>query len=414
MPLTVEDITATLQLLEGAWGTMSADRILLGKSSLPPLERERLALQRQYAPKMARKFPSFCHLPFFLPSALSFEQSTSEAAARYKASRLGAHPYWVDGTGGLGVDFAFMSASAQQAHYIEQQEALVAAASYNTPLIHQHLSLDSPPKLYYHLGNLFDKLPSFVQEGMTALYFDPARRGSLGNRTYALSQTEPSPLEVCAQLRALHYRGKVFIKISPMADIHEVIRLLPQVAQIDIIEVGGEVKELLLMIPHIDEGAVQPQIRAISLTSEGEVKASFEGDYETEAALTPSYATPLERYLYIPSAALFKSQLFRSVAHHYAITPLHPHSHVYTSCSKVEPFFGSVYTIEEVISAHSSTLKRLKKRFPQAEFSQRNFPLSPQVFYQRTGIKPGGTTRLLGTTLHDGSAVILHLLPLQP
>ena len=65
-----------------------------------------------------------------LPAKLPFEQCSSAQTARYKA-KLVEGELLVDLTGGLGVDFAFMSTKFQKAIYVEQNKDLVAYAENN-------------------------------------------------------------------------------------------------------------------------------------------------------------------------------------------------------------------------------------------------------------------------------------------
>ena len=398
-----------MDLAKGEWRDKSPDRILFGKSSLSPTLRQHLALQISYREKIARKYPSLSSLGIFLPGGITYEQSSGEATARYKAETFAPSPFLVDGTGGLGIDFSHLTKGAQRAIYLERNKDFATAAQYNIP----HLMGESysPSRIEIQQGSLLDELESLVQEGMEMLYFDPARRAQGGARTYALADTEPSPLEVCHTLQKLGYQGRILIKVSPMEDIKEVLRQLPSVGEVHIVQSGDEVKELLLYIPMLStqSEATPPSLIAVQLSPEGIVVNRFCGTPAEESEQTPHFASALGQYLLLPGAALQKSGLYHSIGIAYNALPLHPNSHIYTTDQKPSHFLGKCYEVVRVIPAKSSELKRLHQAYPEADFSQRNFPLKPVDFYKKTKIRPGSSHRLIGTTLLSGESVIIEV-----
>ena len=398
-----------MDLAKGEWRDKSPDRILFGKSSLSPTLRQHLALQITYREKIAHKYPSLSSLGIFLPEGITYEQSSGEATARYKAETFAPSPFLVDGTGGLGIDFSLLARGAQHAIYLERNKDFATAAQYNIPrLMGESYSLS---RIEIQQGSLLDELESLVQEGMEMLYFDPARRAQGGARTYALSDTEPSPLEVFHTLQKLGYRGRILIKVSPMEDIKEVLRQLPSVGEIHIVQSGDEVKELLLYIPMLStqSEATPPSLIAVQLSPEGIVVNRFCGTPAEESEQTPHFASALGHYLLLPGAALQKSGLYHSIGIAYNALPLHPNSHIYTTDQKPSHFLGKCYEVVRVIPAKSSELKRLHQAYPEADFSQRNFPLKPVDFYKKTKIRPGSSHRLIGTTLLSGESVIIEV-----
>lgn len=407
--LTLEEIKRIMDLAKGEWRDKSPDRILFGKSSLSPALRQHLALQISYREKIARKYPSLSSLGIFLPEGITYEQSSGEATARYKAETFAPSPFLVDGTGGLGIDFSHLARGAQHAIYLERNKDFATAAQYNIPRLMGESY--SPSRIKIQQGSLLDELESLVREGMEMLYFDPARRAQGGARTYALTDTEPSPLEVFHTLQKLGYRGRILIKVSPMEDIKEVLRQLPSVGEIHIVQSGDEVKELLLYIPTLStqSEASPPSLIVVQLSPEGLVVNRFCGTPKEESKQPHHFASALGHYLLLPGAALQKSGLYHSIGIAYHALPLHPNSHIYTTDQKPSHFLGKCYEVVRVIPAKSSELKRLHQVYPEADFSQRNFPLKPVDFYKKTKIRPGSSQRLIGTTLLSGESVIIEV-----
>lgn len=163
-----------MDLAKGEWRDKSPDRILFGKSSLSPTLRQHLALQITYREKIARKYSSLSSLGIFLPEGITYEQSSGEATARYKADTFAPSPFLVDGTGGLGIDFSHLARRAQRAIYLERNEDFATAAQYNIPRIMGESY--SPTRVEIQQGSLLDELERLVADGMEMLYFDPARR----------------------------------------------------------------------------------------------------------------------------------------------------------------------------------------------------------------------------------------------
>ena len=407
--LTLEEIERIMDLAKGEWRDKSPDRILFGKSSLSPTLRQHLALQITYREKIAHKYPSLSSLGIFLPEGITYEQSSGEATARYKAETFAPSPFLVDGTGGLGIDFSHLARGAQRAIYLERNKDFATAAQYNIPRLMGESY--SPSRIEIQQGSLLEELESLVQKGMEMLYFDPARRAQGGARTYALADTEPSPLEICQVLQKLGYQGRILIKVSPMEDIKEVLRQLPSVGEIHIVQSGDEVKELLLYIRTLStqSESTPPSLIAVQLSPEGLVVNRFCATPEEESEQTPHFASALGHYLLLPGAALQKSGLYHSIGIAYNALPLHPNSHIYTTDQKPSHFLGKCYEVVRVIPAKSGELKRLHQAYPEADFSQRNFPLKPVDFYKKTKIRPGSSHRLIGTTLLSGESVIIEV-----
>ena len=112
---------------------LSPDRILLGKSSVPHKLRPFIARQVALAERQWHKFPSLAKCPFLLPTERAFEQASGEPLARHKQRYVMPETVLMDGTGGLGIDFLFMSACARQADYYEQDQLPYVAACRNLP-----------------------------------------------------------------------------------------------------------------------------------------------------------------------------------------------------------------------------------------------------------------------------------------
>lgn len=404
-------IESIMHLMEQYSGVMP-ERILLGNyRDVLPEERSPLAIQLELRPLLARKLPTWAKAGAYIPARLNLEQCSSEAIAELRADLLApSQGSVVDITGGLGVDFVSLCRRMGHGIYIEQSPALVEAAQYNMPRL--------LPEGTYHLhqGDSLGLLSAILRDEQPSLiYADPARREGqqADKRVYAIEDCSPS-LNVLhrtiSEVCTASYQPRLLVKLSPMLDIKHTLRVYPEVYRVYVLALRGEVKELLLEFDyrHREPRALETiPIEALDLTTASGLHR-FEGCYAGEEA-NVTYASEVGRYVYEPSAAIMKTGLFTSLAHRYGIQPLHQHTHLYTSDALIADFPGRCFVCEEVIPARSSELKSLSHRLTHAEISCRNFPLRPDELRKRLRLASGGSQTLMGTTLRDGTTVLLLL-----
>mgnify|MGYP001542276935 CR=1 FL=1 len=183
-------------------------------------------------------------------------------------------------------------------------------------------------------------------------------------------------------------------KLSPMADIHMTLDLLPDVTAIQVLSVKNECKELLFVLERGSKGG-SPQICCVNFTlvEEREAVASIRGE--------------VKRYLYEPNASILKAGAFKAVATRFGLNKLHVNSHLYTSDEVVPSFPGRSFVVDEVIPFTNKQCKTLSRQIPQANITVRNFPLSVDELRKRTKIADGGTIYLFATTLENGDKVLI-------
>ena len=183
-----------------------------------------------------------------------------------------------------------------------------------------------------------------------------------------------------------------------MLDIDQGLRELKHVAQIHIVAIANEVKELLWIL---DKDAVKaPKIIAVNLKKDERETFAFNYGENPEAAM----ALP-KLYLYEPNAAILKSGAFNSVASRFNIHKLHTNTHLYTSDQQIE-FPGRCFLIEKNIP-YSKKALRNAFTFNKANVSTRNFSLSVAEIKKKWGLKDGGDHYLFFTTLQDSQKAVL-------
>jgi len=344
-----------------------------------------------------KKVPSWFENPDLIFSdSLPLEQCSSEATARYKASILTSSVETIaDLTGGLGVDFAFLAAGKIKALYVECREDLARIALENFKslgLTQAQVQCGDGPSLLEESTFTFD-----------LLYLDPARRDANGGKVVALSDCEPDIAAIKASLFAK--APLVLVKLSPMLDLTLALKQLPETAQVHVVSVDGECKELLFLLT-AENGIPEPQINCVNLRSNAP-KQFFEFSRAEEQAAVCRFAQAPKQFLYEPNASLLKAGAFSLLTQAFDLYKLHPNSHLYTSETLLPDFPGRAFAIESVFTVHPKDLKTHLAGFTKANITTRNYPETVEQIRKKTKLKEGGETYLFATTLQDGKRVLL-------
>lgn len=340
-----------------------------------------------------RKLPSWAACQGVVyPPRLSMEQCSSEQSARYKVSivsrlqrdGLCGAARMVDLTGGFGVDFSFVSPLFGEKVYVERQEQLCRLAENNMP----RLGISNVRVVN---ADATACLPTMPQANL--IYLDPARRDQAGRRTYSIGDCQP---DVSALAPLLVQKADcVMVKLSPMLDWHEAVREVPSVAEVHIVAVAGEVKELLLVLLRGYESTPK-----LYCADDSVVISPVEGMPACDCA------TGQFSHLYEPNAALMKSGCFGWIASTYGVKPVSANSHLFVSSRQVQCFPGRGFTVEAVLSLSKADIKRGLGSISRANVAVRNFPMTAVQLRRRLKLGDGGDVYIFGTTA-DGRHVVL-------
>lgn len=336
-----------------------------------------------------RKLPSWAAIDGIIyPPHLSMEQCSSEQTARYKAGIVdhlpdGSHKTLIDLTGGFGVDFAFMANCCQRAIYVERQEHLCETARHNFEL----LGLSHATIINKDAESVLDELTT--DPASTLLYLDPARRYTNSSRTYAIADCTPNVLE----LRPLLFKAaqNILIKLSPMLDWHKAVSDLGnQVAEVHIVSVANECKELLMLLNANHTG--EPVIHCVN-DDQLLTYTPRQNDVPLPLADNGDAA-----FLYEPNASVMKAGCFSVLTERYPIRALAVDSHLFVSDSEIRDFPGRSFIIDTVTTMNKKELSQALAGTSRANVATRNFPITAQQLRQRLRLKDGGDTYIFGTT----------------
>jgi hypothetical protein len=321
------------------------------------------------------------------PPHLNMEQCSSEQTARYKAS-LTPNPspkgegdgVFVDLTGGFGVDFYWMSQGFKERIYVEQNEQLCSISTENFRTLGLACSVCCCDTATY-LTQL---------DHADVIYLDPARRDEHGGRTYDIADCSPNVMELLPVL--MQKADRVILKLSPMLDWRKAASALQHVAEVHIVSVDNECKELLLVL----ESAVRP-LRLVCVNN---------GHIFEVPSSNPKHPTPFTHHpthLYEPNASIMKAGCFDALEERYAVRQVSVNSHLFLSVDEIDDFPGRSFEILAISSMNKRELKDALTGVGKANIAVRNFPLTVDQLRKKLKLKDGGDVYIFATTEADGA-----------
>ena len=330
-----------------------------------------------------KKLPSWAAVERVLyPPHLNMEQCSSEQTARYKARLAGSGDTYVDLTGGLGVDFYWMSQGFKQRYYVERNAELCELVEHNFRTLGHSCSVCCCDTATY--------LPTVPHADV--VFLDPARRNEHGGRTYDIKDCTPNILELLPLL--MEKADKVILKLSPMLDWRKAVDDLQYVREVHIVSVDNECKELLLVL----EQAERP-LRLVCVNNNQIFEVS------SHSSPLTSHPSPLtsEQFLYEPNASIMKAGCFDALAQQYPVCQVSANSHLFLSSVEIEDFPGRRFQICAISSTNKQTLKETLAGVSRANITVRNFPMSVEQLRKKLHLKDGGDTYIFATTKADGA-----------
>ena len=351
-----------------------------------------------------RKLPKWaaCDGVIF-PPHLSMEQCSSEPTAQYKLNlamewtcQVGHASRMTDLTGGFGVDFSFTSCAFAAATYVERNEQLCHIVEHNLPLLGLNNATVVCADAVEYLSTV---------EPQTMLFLDPARRDEHGAKTVMLADCTPDVVQLLPQL--LEKSRFTMLKLSPMLDWHKAVDdLQGAVREVHIVSVGGECKELLLVLSTVVESELKVYCADLSTAS----------DTSSLFVYTPGSSAPVansklkiqnSKFVHEPNASIMKAGCFDELAAAYGVSPVSRNSHLFLSDEPVEGFPGRSFVVERVTTMNKGELRKALVGIEKANIATRNFPLTVAELRKRLKIKDGGDVYIFATTTAEGEHLLL-------
>ena len=351
-----------------------------------------------------RKLPKWaaCDGVIF-PPHLSMEQCSSEPTAQYKlnltmewAERVGHAFSMTDLTGGFGVDFSFTSCAFAAATYVERNEQLCHIVEHNLPLLGLNNATVVCADAVEYLSTV---------EPQTMLFLDPARRDEHGAKTVMLADCTPDVVQLLPQL--LEKSRFTMLKLSPMLDWHKAVDdLQGTVREVHIVSVGGECKELLLVLSTVVESELK--VYCADLSTASDTSSLFVYTPGSSAPVANSkLKTQNSKFVHEPNASIMKAGCFDELAAAYGVSPVSRNSHLFLSDEPVEGFPGRSFVVERVTTMNKGELRKALVGIEKANIATRNFPLTVAELRKRLKIKDGGDVYIFATTTAEGEHLLL-------
>ncbi|MDD2245370.1 MAG: class I SAM-dependent methyltransferase [Dysgonamonadaceae bacterium] len=340
------------------------------------------------------KIPTFYNnFDIIYPIHLSLEQASSEETAKYKASLFNERrKLFVDLTGGLGVDFMFLSRCFDESIYVEKNIILSELAEHNFNL----LGLEN----YTVINSEAEIIINEIRKA-SLIFLDPARRDNDGRKVFQIEDCSPNLISIKDLL--LDKSDEVLIKYSPMLDISLALKALDNVKQVHVVSIENECKELLFLLSKEMTNCIY---YTVNLKKNGENEV-FLFNPDDEHSCTIDYLAYPENYLYEPNSSILKAGGFKVLTRFYDVKKLHNHSHLYTSKELIDDFPGRIFKIEKVVSPNKKQLKSQIPEIKKANIAVRNFPMSVEKIRKLTDLKDGGDHYIFATTLYDEKKVFI-------
>ena len=458
------------------------DRLALQKAKWPGIDVAAAVSTLLSRRKLAGKAPLWAETEgLVLPRTLSAEQCSSEIAARHKAlviKKMIGRGRIADLTGGLGVDCLEFGKIAEAVLYNEMLPELAAAAEHNFRVLEAgnievcnfeaslrtlgdagDMKTDAGNKLIdagdmkTDTGDMKTEAGSEKSEKNDApgglrkrleafrpdvIFLDPARRDGCGKKVFLLEDCSPDILKIKDLL--LDIAPIIVLKLSPMADIAMLLeRLGPECSEVQIIEAGGECKELIVTLKRCkNENNPSPEPDSIdgrsdskhigaddcpikiyklrtgktandsAVSSGPDMKDSaYEDPIETDA---PAFEFCRKRenaceapilaemedlragaLLFEPGKALMKAGCFKLLAKSLNGKLLGRDAHYYIVDSTAPndlKSLGKTFKIIDTAPLSGKSMKEFSRRHPEAEVTARGVRMTSEELRRRLGCKP--------------------------
>ena len=376
------------------------------------------------------------------PATLNSQLSTlnpQPATLNSQLSTLNCHASsMTDPTGGFGVDFSLTSCAFASATYVERNAQLCHMVEHNLPL----LGIDNAKVV---CADAVDYLSTLDMQ--TMIFLDPARRDQHGAKTVMLADCTPDVVQLLPQL--LKKSRFTMLKLSPMLDWHKAVEdLQGTVREVHIVSVGGECKELLLVLSE----EIESELKVFCADLEaggGSGEAGLSGGSSSSSCsglssepsfprtpssprapshpstpslsaslfvYTPSSSCPApnsklktqnSKFLHEPNASIMKAGCFDELAAAYGVSPVSRNSHLFLSAEPVDGFPGRSFSIERVTTLNKRELRQALAGIEKANIATRNFPLSVAELRKRLKLKDGGDVYIFATTTAEDEHLLL-------
>lgn len=300
----------------------------------------------------------------------------------------------IDLTCGIGIDALHMAGKASSVTAIDVNKELTDALDHNAKAmgIKNIMAINADCCEWIKSCNArFD-----------VAFIDPARRGDMGQRLFNLADCSPNVIAMLPKLKNI--ANRLVVKASPMLDVTNTLRELPDSTDIYVTGTRTECKELLALADfHVS--TVTPAIHAMT-----DGAGTYTFTLEDEAMATVTFGSPeMGDILYEPYPTVMKSGPFKLLSQQFGVTKFCANTHLYFSKELHEEFPGDKWRIDRVIEFSSREIKAFPRTYPQINVAVRNFGWSAEKLKAKLKTKDGGDLRMIAATAEGDRKLMLIL-----
>jgi len=172
--------------------------------------------------------------------------------------------------------------------------------------------------------------------------------------------------------------------------------------------VGNECKELLFLIEKdVTTNHSKNTIPVFTVNFSKSQNEYFNFDLKAEKKATAQYSQgKICKYIYEPNSSIIKAGAYVSISLIYDILKLSKHTHLYTSDCLLPDFPGRSFEVIEIMEFKKRDFINIKKRYPKANITTRNFPLNVKELREILQISDGGDIYIFGCMLEEKRILI--------
>lgn len=336
------------------------------------------------------------------PFPVAIQQCSSEPLARFRQKIIEGESL-ADLTGGLGVDCYFMGRNMRRVVYVDAHPDAVEAVRHNYSVLGV-----SNTDFVNSTAEEYLKTCEEASARFDNIFIDPSRRSSSGGRVFRLEDCSPDVTTIAPSM--LRVADTVYIKLSPLLDISQVISQLPCVSDVYAIGHATECKDLLVVLKSGQDAHSEPIIHAQMLSDDGEPVSpiSFcQSEEKSAVARLADHLPSVGEKIFVPSPAVMKAAPFSLLTNIYDLVMLGSGTHIYLGQNDIADFPGRRFVIVGVFDLSKSSVGELRKAYPTAAVAVRNFPMSADELRKKLKIGESSQNFLFGVSAASGKPQLI-------
>lgn len=334
--------------------------------------------QIQLRKKAQIKLPEWAKLNCLF-TEVGIEQCSSAIAAEWKSLRIAdtIKPKVVlDCNTGLGVDSTYFSKSGMDVLSIEKVPELVELCKFNQKQLGVHFKVAE--------GEVISWLQNNPAEKFDLVYADPDRRNEAGKRVFHPDELNPPVMKLLQNLKGRC--NNVLLKLSPLFDPREGIRIFPGVKEVWIISIHHECREILYLI----EDGYMGKVNFVAA-------AWFRNRWFTNQGipLFPKEEVLPAKWVYITDVAFSIAGLAPRLP---GVLAILDRGSIALANELLPEYPGIAYQLLQVFPKRGKELKAGLKKIapePNLNISAKGSSLNAEDLLKELGKKPGGDKLLL-------------------